>query len=408
MCCPVYPYQALVNSSVICSYSLNGSRFAVKRTESACLKLLPFGYLICAFKISRIRRLHGELMLVPTGPFGVGRASRTIEHYSPIVPRSSKSRHLLRNAQRLLEVRIVDGVEHLALAGPQDDESLVSSASSSVIMGFEVGSAGFLERTDENDDGREGKSNDALLAVGQEIHQTGIECRVRRLEVGRKRAQEKRWAAGGLRLGKAAKVYRDMHLTCEASALASATSSFAALIQGGPGRAPATGIGREHVLALHNRVLQEFEGVRDGQRGSMHTLTDSHGGRTRTASKYSSGPPDKEDFGSLADPAQQHGRLSLDDTDEGKVESVGKTKKKPSRGGFAEGSLQKRRKQTLEGHGDGATLDQLLNAIASLAKQAEQGSMGLVEFAAWWMGAVSKAEVELKMRFLAPCSKQRE
>lgn len=67
------------------------------------------------------------------------------------------------------------------------------------------------------------------------------------------------------------------------------------------------------------------------------------------------------------------------------------------------------RKQGGEEEGGGETpavkLEELLAAVDGLSQKVEEGGgggIGVTAYAAWWVGAVSDAELELKRRFLAP------
>lgn len=51
---------------------------------------------------------------------------------------------------------------------------------------------------------------------------------------------------------------------------------------------------------------------------------------------------------------------------------------------------------------EGATLGELLKDITGLEKQTQKGPLGLAEFIAWWVGARSKAQLELKERLMVP------
>lgn len=436
----------------------------------------------------------------------------------------------MRNAARLLEVHSVGGVETLAVAGYHraDIESLASSTSSGAALpaGFRIesrtGSPRQLQLMDLANDNSNGNKTAAGSPEGLHhitpptaVDETGLmECRIRRLEVGRRRAERTRRVASSRRVARVAKEQRKMLLTCDAEALASSKSSFEALLlvtQGTAQESPkggspptAAGLEKAHVLALRDRVVLEclggdsnghpqrrrgsveviVEAVRRGsvqlRRGSVQLVA---GVRERTlkrpVSSAGSGdrnddsrPPlhaddagdtdgaeetnqeekkDKEDgvvllaldteddAGALAvsnsrgaptlTTKQDEARGEHDDTLRKNADGVGTIEcnslaQRPETPGKVTGKegtptekqqpkqQQKRRRPVTrfprkEGLKEGAetssTLEGLLSAVAGLTQKVEEGGlMGATAYAAWWLGAVSAAELELKKLFLTP------
>lgn len=176
------------------------------------------------------------------------------------------SRHLLRNAGRLFEVTMLGGVETLTFTGCHDDESLASSTSSGIMVpdveeGFGFGSIRSPRRSVDNGN-QTGSNVHATLLPDQ----TRLECRIRRLEIGRRRAKSMRRASAALKLRNKAQEYRKVHLTCNADDLASAASSFKVLVNGGLGMKPAAGVSREHVVAFRGEIEQEPSRIAEQRR----------------------------------------------------------------------------------------------------------------------------------------------
>lgn len=246
----------------------------------------------------------------------------------------------------------------ISLVGSQDDESLHSStASVEDPQKGSVGEGGWLGQDAGSIDYQTEKKS--AFEYSPSADRTGLECRIRRLEVGRKRAEGNRRAAGSLKLANEANRYRQMHLACDKSARATATSAFRAMVDGKSFGSPAAvGLGQEHMLALQSKITQEFLGE-----GSKTAHSEGSGDKVAEQPLQNAEPQD------------------------GEVSSSRRRRSTTSRGGTTDGR---------------STLDELLEAMAGLAKHTEEGPMGLVTFAAWWLEATSKAETELKNRFLKP------
>lgn len=275
-------------------------------------------------------------------------------------------RHLLRNATRLLALTDVGGIKNFSLVGSRDDESLFSSTASSIDDPHHgsVGRTGSLELDDDSI----GNQTPTTLESSPSADRTGMECRIHRLEVGRKRAEAKRRAAGSLKLANDANRYRQMRLTCDASVLATATSAFQAMVNGESyGRSTAVGLGQEHMLALQITITQAFSGENSSK---THTTSAEKTG-------HSKGSEDTAEDQSFENAVPRNGKVS----------TSRRTRSTTFRGGKTKG---------------GATLDELLEAMAGLAKHTKEHPIGLTTFVAWWLGATSNAEIELKNRFLNP------
>lgn len=440
----------------------------------------------------------------------------------------------MRNASRLLEVQTIGGVETLVVAGYNraDDESLASSTSSGGMMprGFGMDSRTGSPRqvpqmslvdnrsngnTPNSSLGEAGRwaagSSEALLPrmTPMALGQTGLmECRIRRLEVGRRRAEQARRVASSLRVARVAKEQRTMLLTCDAEALASSKSSYEALLlttqgaaQGSPEDGPsptAAGLGKVHILALRRRVVLELSAGGESQRrrgsvqdivdtirrgstqlrrGSVQLITEA---RERTLKRPVSertlkrpvshaenghrndecepsphtgadvkkgaeeneheagvkgdgvallSPPDeKDDAGapvlSIGSKQDEPRGEKKEDVLSGKAGGAGVNERKPlapqaaspQNGTSTEQQplpQQKRQRPVTppqretgleEGEDPSAALEGMLAAVAGLSQKVEQegGPMGATAYAAWWLGAVSEAELELKKRFLTP------
>lgn len=210
----------------------------------------------------------------------------------------------MRHATRVLEVQAVDGVDTFAICGfnRREDESLASSTSSGAVLppGFEIESVGNSPRqqhqltmglaegdrqngadcniTETANKAKEKTPSSSTTAAGIEAGLL-MECRIRRLEVGRRRAEGIRRAASARRVAEVANKQREMLLARNAGVLASAKSSFESLLQLPPpgtttaaaGTMPSTKedavlpataglLERGHILALRERFVRELSG----------------------------------------------------------------------------------------------------------------------------------------------------
>eukprot|EP00903_Cladosiphon_okamuranus_P008959 g8573.t1 len=436
------------------------------------------------------------------------------------------AKHLMRNAARLLEVQTVGGVEALAVAGYHraDNESLASSTSSGAALpaGFRIesrtGSPRQLQLMDLADDAGNGKPT-AGPAEGlhhkmppMTVDETRLmECRIRRLEVGRRRAERTRRVASSRRVAKVASEQRKMLLTCDAEALASSKSSFEALLLVTQGMAPespnsgslemAAGLEKAHVLALRDRVMLDCSGGNSNERsekrrGSIEVVVETfrRGSvqlrrrsvqlvaevRERTLKRPVSpaGSGDCNDVGKrplhVDDAGDAKGAEEIKhEVDDNKEDGVGllapldtkddagappvqigtgvkqdkargereeeeenadgagtigssllaQRSEAPGKVAAKEGTprekqqpeqQQQRRQRPVtrsprndgldEGAESSSRLEGLLSAVAGLTQRVEEegGLMGATAYAAWWLGALSAAELELKKRFLTP------
>lgn len=331
------------------------------------------------------------------------------------------ARHLLKNANaaRLLQVRkTLGGIESLALASSQDDESLASSSSSAesdttmpdLQADFGFNSTGSRQLLGDNRSyPRELKGKGNLGENVPPPDRARMACRMRRLEVGRKRAEIKRRAESRLKVAKASREHRELHLTCDAGTLASAASSFGALTRG---KAAAGGLGQKQILAVRDRVVEELSGVSGGENRKSSAVKVSVGalkGRFFPTKKPPpSGPSKGGEVGESSPPSDRHVNGSGGVVN---AEGGGETR---AGGKFAEGSLSGRADGLSEQQisnaspqSKGSTLKELLGAVDRLVKQAAEGPLGLTAFASWWVGAVSRAELELKQRFMDFSSKKK-
>eukprot|EP00752_Nemacystus_decipiens_P007282 g6518.t1 len=216
------------------------------------------------------------------------------------------AKHVMRNAGRLLEVQTVGGVDTLAVAdyNRADNESLASSTSSGAMMpgGFgkepRTGSPRQPQQVGQAGDNSNGGKADASSSEGL-LHETPsmaggetelMECRIRRLEGGRRRAESARRVASSRRVARVGEERRKMVLTGDADALALSKSSFEALLLIAQGTAHASskdgsppaaaGLEKAHILALRNRVVLELtEGDSNGlpqrRRGSVEVIVET-------------------------------------------------------------------------------------------------------------------------------------
>lgn len=325
-----------------------------------------------------------------------------------------KPRHLLKNASRLLQIQTLHGIDRLTLVGRQDDElSLDSSSESDTTMpdvqaGFGFGSGG-SQRLVDNYITREMK--DKLAGLPPSVDTRMMAGRIRRLDAGRKRAEAKRRTESRLRVANSSREHRELHLTCDAGALASAASSFGALTHGEAGAATGGRVAQKHILAVRERVVRDLSGVGKQRKGSAKGTVGALKGRFFSTRKAS--PSNLSKTGDIAGsfPMSPHQSVGS---------GVGNTESRGTRTGeqSAEGSLPGRAadgvsEQQIENSppqpekSKGATLDELLGAVDRLAKQVVEGPMGLVAFSSWWVGAMSKAELELKQRFMEFSSRKK-
>lgn len=228
--------------------------------------------------------------------------------------------------------------------------------------------------------------------------------RIRRLDVGRKRAEAKRRTESRLRVAKSSREHRELHLTCDAGALASAASSFGAFTHREAGASTGGRVAQKHILGVRERVVRDLSGVGKQRKGSAKVTFGALKGRFFSTRKPS--PSNLSETGDIAGSSPVPPDQSIGS-------GVGNTESRGTRTGeqSAEGSLPGRAadgmsEQRIENSppqpekSKGATLDELLGAVDRLAKQVVEGPMGLVAFSSWWVGATSKAELELKQRFM--------
>lgn len=432
----------------------------------------------------------------------------------------------MRNAGRLLEVQTIGGVETLAVAGYNraDNESLASSTSSGAMMpgGFGIESRAGSPRPQQMGPPEHDSTGGKAAAGGSSeglFHKTPpmtgdetelMECRIRRLEGGRMRAERARRAASSRRIARVAKEQRKMLLTGDAEALASSKSSLEALlsITQGAGQAsqkdgpPPTvaGLEKAHILALRDRVVLELserdsnrlpqrrrgsvevivETIRRGsvqlRRGSVKLVAEVKD-RTlkRPISQTKNG--DRDDDGQTGQPSAQAGtydkggenrqeaKRTEDDgvllsslEDDAVAPALCNSAEQDEAGGQKEDALGEnaggvgvveRKHLTLDSPGNvtekggspeqqqqhqqeqqrqqqqkrqrpvtrsprtkvledeersSVTLEELLAAVDGLSQkvQQEEAPIGAAAYAAWWLGAVSAPELELKKRFLTP------
>lgn len=216
----------------------------------------------------------------------------------------------------------MDGVDTLSLTwyNRRDDDSLASSAASGAFAagaGLESpahspprrrkhpndGDIHHSRGDSDDNDGGETKSpaagsptRDMTTETPRTVTADSVglaACRIRRLEEGRRRAVGMRRAASIRRVAEVAKEQRELQLTCDAAALASATSSFRALLLSSSSireeraatkegsamdDAPpvvTSGVSEEYVDALRRAVVQELSGGSNeslGRRGSVQKV----------------------------------------------------------------------------------------------------------------------------------------
>ncbi|CAM9852836.1 unnamed protein product [Scytosiphon promiscuus] len=449
------------------------------------------------------------------------------------------AKHLVRNATRLLEVTTVDGVDTLSLTGYNrgDNDSLASSTSSGALVpdvGLEprehsprhhqVGRGDacgtpHTARDGDNDRGAElppapastpdvATEMDPVMTAGRT---SLIACRIRRLEAGRTRAARIRRAAAVRRVAVVAKEQRALQLTCDATALRSATSSFQALISSSPGGGAAAtkggspkvavprgtaGVGEEHIIALRRRVVEELSGGSSesrGRRASVQKIVETvrrgsvqvRRGSVQMVERALKRPGSPPGYGTRIDSDGMRGPISptftsdgtrgeggnkMGGVDTGKeigtaivsslgeeggdggVTVVGTCEKQgapqeeegasgatrstsgvdelqaqdlreegpvlrlenPTKGGPSQQQQTAHSRRNIDSTGDAGTastnrnvsLEELLGAVAGLSHvvEGEGGSLGVAAYAAWWVRAVSDAELELKKKFLNPTS----
>lgn len=321
-------------------------------------------------------------------------------------------RHLIRNAARLLEVRASGDIEILCVAGSTDDDSLPSFSQSS--NGGESIELGPSIEDDVDNVQREAESE--TDAFGD---RSGIECRLRRLEIGRRRAEQRRREKRVRSLKTAATEMRDMrkedddakgilraYLTCNPEALAAAAASFEGLVYHSQIQRTTPVLTMDRVCVVKNRICEEIS--KESSKGPR--------GSTRIAG---------------ADPLDQrtpHGRASLSLEEEKRV--VPSTNASKERSGKRAGAQTQYSSPTCDLHqnaGDAdqsptlahiprpptpgeavvpPTLEEMLDALAGLVECVEGGPIGLPVYVRWWVGAVSEEQMALKSRFLTSTSKK--
>lgn len=321
---------------------------------------------------------------------------------------------MLRNASRLLKISAFGGVDSLVLAGYYDKEpSSASIQSVSALEGTHIQrfATELPESYEDNDSRNSRRGIDENLFGTPSFRMVGVECRIRRLEVGRRHAKDARRAKTIRELSNAATEWRHMreadiegrgvllrmYLTCDTHTLALASTAFGT-VSGTNSLSMAAVIQERQFLDLNERVSNAF------MRASEH-----HHGR------------EEESRVGLLEPVPSLD-MSLHSADEEEWHSVQHEEQKSSQGmagrardpQLLQDSLEigsschteGPQEMVTEGQNeiDGATLGELQAAVAGLEACIEAGTVNLVAFVGWWACAVSQADIVLKSRFLVPPS----
>lgn len=321
------------------------------------------------------------------------------------------ARYLLRKASHLLVVRAIGDVETLALARSPDHYSLSSSTQSVVAMADWKTEP--LRSPGTCNDYR--RSEVKVAAAVAALHKRdAMESRMRRLELGRRRAEEKRRAAKAVRRTQATE-WRQIRnedsngrgllrpfLTCDTDTLASATASFEAVTHGASGH-PHNGLSLEHVLRLKDQVSREALKTSKQPRGGENPRVHPTGGRASSGAAY---PHVNEDAGVAF--GTDEGKATIDEN-----EGLAQLQTNPSLMSVSqgEGDISSPHAQhhgaQQEHSSDGPVAESsLLEAVAGLEARVTGGAIGLIAFVGWWVEAVSRAEIALKTKFMTPTSKK--
>lgn len=317
-------------------------------------------------------------------------------------------RHLLRNAGRLLHLTLVDGVEALTLIEARDDDSLASTIASDSVtdVGRDTVHLATVDLPGVADTRRSSTMSRLDLAER--------ECRIRRLEGGRVRAEEARRAVAVERRIVAARQYREMCSTGDTQALDLATASFRYLTWAGNAKQAhpiSAGLSQQSLRALRERVEREMscEEKLRAEREQLGTGTRDHR-KSRTWRQTRSGQEGILDV--LAeDPCAASGcrtdrrdtHMLVEDSDCGDTcQSGASIGDKASEDRPARSSHRQQLSVPCASENDASevSLADLLLVVDDLVRRTEQNSLSLAAFVAWWVGAVSEAELALKRRFM--------
>lgn len=246
-----------------------------------------------------------------------------------------------------------------------------------------------------------------------------MECRIRRLEIGRRRAKEKRLEKGVQELAIAATEWREMRnedrngatvrsfLTCNTATLAAAKASFSALVAENPGQENEVSLAKEHIVIVRDVIVQEIgRGPSKRRRGIETKLADTNDGRNAVgeATSYS-----KEQS------SAQRSSIVLEELTEQKAEGVQETQD-PQAASFVHEADDKKDGESPDARPSGPspedtvnipTLEEVLRALTGLEQALDAGSIGLTAFVVWWVNTVSAAELALKSTFLNPSAKRK-
>lgn len=331
----------------------------------------------------------------------------------PYATTSETPRHLLKNTSRLLQLQTRHGIESLALAGCRDNESFDSSSESDTTMpdvqaDFRFGSSGSQRLVGSY---TRCETKDKLARAPPPVDTRMMASRMRRLDAGRKRAEAKRRTQSRLRVAKSSKEHRELHLTCDAGTLASAASSFGVLTHGEAGVSAGGGLAQKHILAVRDRFVRDLSGLGKQRKGSAKVIVGALKGRFFSTRKPSPSAQSKEgDIGGSSPLLPDQPVGSGVGSAEGRETRTGGESVESCLPGRATDSLSEQKMENPPPQPEkikGVTLDELLEAVDRLAKQAVEGPMGLAAFTSWWVGAMSKAELELKQRFMEFSSKKK-
>lgn len=327
-------------------------------------------------------------------------------HYSRACDKQHSARHLLHNASRLLEVRSVGEVECLALADCGDDDSLTSCSNS-------LHGTGSVQSTSVESlhSGFEARATN--VKIDSTHDKFGTECRIRRLEGGRRRAKQNRLKRGAQVLATAAAEWRAIcdedkngatfraFLTCGTETLTMATASFVGLTVRDSGQQNENGLTQKNIVSVREAIMQEIRKQSGKRRPGSAEKNRAHPADRRTSSGKEISPSNDKSRTKRSSEAAPEEPAKQESTHTSQEQDSPVREDNSPRGTGSGGGVS-----AAEDAVSAPTLEEVLEALTGLEQVLERGAVGLVVFVEWWEKADSVAEVALKSTYLTPAKRK--
>lgn len=326
--------------------------------------------------------------------------------YSRACNNQYSSRHLIHNASRLLEVRSTGEVECLALADCSDDDSLTSCSNS-------LHGTGSIQSTSVESlcSGFEPQATN--VEIDSIYDKLGRECRIRRLEGGRRRAKQNRSDRLAQGLATAAAEWRAIcnedkngatfraFLTCGTETLAMATASFVGLTTARDSGQQSEGLTKENIVAVRDAIEREIRKQSSKRRPGSAEKNRANPADGRTTSAKEVSPSNDKNRTKRSSNAAPEDPVEKEPMCTSREQDAPVRENNSSRG-IGSGSVA----PATEGAVSAPALEEVLEALAGLEQVLERGAVSLAAFVEWWEKADSIAEVALKSTYLTPAKRK--